>query len=284
MPATRPYIPHIPLVTLAFDFDRTPATGSVGAILGDYGVDREEWDRRYRQPLGRGWDDITRRGQALIDLGRDLGRRLSRAVVREAAAAVRLYNGAMEMPERLREVAREIHDAVRLEFVVLSSGCADIVEASGIGRAFDRILASTFHYDAAERADCVKRVVSHPEKALYLAALDKGLNIDGANAPDRAGRAIGEHDRHAQFDQMIYLGDGASDLQAFGFLTDAGGLAIAIDDDRELDSADQQTKPQRVDDPAPSDYGPTGELMAALTHAVSAATNRVALRALRRGE
>ena len=281
MPATRPYIPRI---LLAFDFDRTLATDSVDAVLEVYGVAREVWEEDYKGPLGEGWDDITRRGQSLIDLGADRGRPLTGAILQEAGRRVRLYDGATMMPRRLRRVARDIHEAVELDFVVLSSGYAEIIAACGIEQAFDRTLASTFHFDGEGRAVCVKRAVTHPQKALYLEALGKGLDIDGSNGPERAGDAVDEHDMHCPFDQMIYLGDGASDLQAFGFLTGAGGLAVAIAKDDTFGSADEQAPRQRVDDLAPPDYSDGSELLTALEHAVSACAHRIALHALSQGE
>ena len=281
MPATRPFIPRILVV---FDFDRTLATSSIDAVLQGYGIDRADWNREFVDPLGAGWDEIIRRGQALIDLGTARNEPLSMDILRKSADNVRLYEGALEVPEHLRAIAREIHPEIDVEFVVVSSGYAEIINATEVARRFDRTFASTFHFDADGHAVCIKRVVTHPEKALYLEAIGKDLDVDGANAPRAAGRDIDEHERRVPFDQMIYLGDGASDLQAFGFLKKEGGLAIAIDKDSEFDSADVQQRSQRVDNLASPDYSAGGELLASLEHAVRACASRIALRALGHGE
>lgn len=281
MPATRPFLPRILLV---FDFDRTLGSDSIDAILAVYGVERRDYERDFVEPLGEGWDAIVARGQALIDLGRAKGRALSRDVMAEAARGVSLFPGALEMPERLRRVARAIHPDIEPRFVVLSSGYAEIIEATPAPEAFDRVLASSFHYGPDGEAVCVKRVVSHPEKVLYLQAIAKDVGIEGANAPRAAGRDVDERDRAAPFDQMIYVGDGASDLLAFGFMNRSGGLAVAVDKDHAFDQADAQRPDQRVDNLAPPDYRPRGELMESLEHAVRACAARIALRALGRGE
>ena len=283
MPDTRPFIPRI---LIAFDFDRTLATDSVDAVLSIYGIERDDWENEFEEALGDGWDDIVRRGQALIDLGRARDDPLTIDKLREAGGRVSLYDDATRMPDRLREAARSIHPSIEIEFVVLSSGYAEIIEASGIMAAFDGLLASTLHFGPEGRAVCVKRAVTHPQKALYLEALGKGLDYEGSNGPERAGDRVDEHDMHCPFDQMIYLGDGASDLQAFGFLTDAGGVAIAVDPDRDdsLGAGDEQAPRQRVDDLAPPDYSEGAELMEALGNAVRAAAHRIALRARSTGE
>jgi len=87
------------------------------------------------------------------------------------------------MPARLAQVAREIHQDTELRFVLLSSGYAEIINTTPIARQFDRVPASAFHYDPDGGAVCLKRVVSHPEKVLYLEALAKDVGIEGANAP-----------------------------------------------------------------------------------------------------
>ena len=280
MPSTRPYLPRIGLV---FDFDKTLASDSVDAITAVLGLERSEWEQRYKVPLGQGWDDILIRGQALILAGRDVGRPLTPDVLREAARRIKLYPGVLEMPDRLRAVAREVHDDVECAFAVLSSGFAEIINETTVPDRFDRVWAGSFHFEHGQ-AVCVKRIIKHPQKALYLRAYAEGLDPEATNAPGTSGRVVPEHDMHVLLDQMIYVGDGDSDLEAFGFLENAGGLTIAIEDGPRFDSAEQQSADQRVDNLAPSDYSAGSELLASLSLAVRACAARVALRARGRGQ
>lgn len=275
--STRPLVPR---VLVAFDFDRTLAGDSIDAAAALHGFSRAEWEARFEAPLGPGWDEIIRRGQALIDMGRAAGRPLSAAVFAEVAGRLDLYPGVEEMPGRLRAAAEAVRPGTAVEVVVLSSGYAEIIEATAIARLVDRVIASSFHARSDGEVVCVRHVISHPAKALYLEALGKGVGLDGANAPERAGDPVDEHDRHVPFDQMIYVGDGASDLQAFGFLAAAGGLAIAVDPDRDRAFADAaaQTAAQRMDALVPPDYREGAALMTALEDAVRACAHRIALR------
>lgn len=281
MPSTRPFIPRI---LLAFDFDGTLASDSIDAVLELYDLPRKDWDRDFVHPLGDGWDAIMRRGQALIDLGNARDRPLTRELMREGAGRVRLFDGVTDMPGHLRAVARSVHPEIEVEFIVLSCGFDEIIEATEIGRLFDRSFASAFHYDRGGHAVCMKRIIGHPEKALYLEAIAKDLDVSGANAPESAGKRVDEHEHHVPFDQMIYVGDGGSDLHAFGFMRSSGGLSIAIDKDEVFDHADSQLPGQRVDNLARPDYSPGTELLDSLEHAVRACASRIALRAAGQGE
>lgn len=281
MPATRPFLPHI---LLAFDFDGTLGPDSLDMLLSLYGTTRSDWERDVVAPLGDNWDSIIRRGQALIELGRAQGRPLTRELLGEAGRRLDPFPGVLEMPDRLRALACDIHPEIDLRFVVLSSGYAEMIAESAVAGAFDRILASAFHFDEAGHAVCVKRIVSHPEKVLYLEALAKDVGVGGQNAPHAAGWDVPESERFVPYDQMVYVGDGASDLQAFGFVQERGGLALAVQKGRDFDHAEEQQPGQRMDDFAPPDYGTDGELLQALEHAVRACGARIAIRALARGE
>jgi hypothetical protein len=81
-------------------------------------------------------------------------------------------------------------------------------------------------------------------------------------------------------DQVIYGGDGESDLQAFGFVESRGGFAVAVKGGGGFDPGDRQLPGQRVENAADPDYRAGGELMTTLEHAVRAAASRVAMRAM----
>ena len=275
-----PTRPHIPRIVLAFDFDKTLASDGVDAVCAVYGLTREEWARDFEAALGDNWDQILRRGQALIALGRAKGRPFSKALCREAARRIEPFPGVLAMPDRLRAVAADVAVGIELQFVILSSGYDELIAPTPIAEAFDRLLASGF--ESAQDGDtlyAVKRIIAHPEKAFHLEALGKGMSVDGANGPERAGDPVHPDDMHCPFDQMIYLGDGDSDLQAFGFLHRAGGLTIAVGAEGGF-APDDQTEDQRVDAAPPPDYSPGAPLMRALEHAVRACAHRIALRGI----
>ena len=269
--------PHIPRILLAFDFDRTLATDSIDAICDVYGVSRADWETKFEEPLGAHWDGIVRRGQALIEMGRTMDRPLSDKVFDAAAERVALFPGVLEMPGRVRAAVNDVADGIELEFVVLSSGYDELISRTRVTEVFDRVLASGFEGGDDGVMSCVKRIIGHPQKALYLEALGKGADIDGQNAPERAGDHVTPGEMHVPFDQMIYLGDGLSDLQAFEFLHRAGGLTIAVAADGGFDPG-EITEPQRVDAAPAPDYRDGRPLMQALEHAARACAHRIALR------
>lgn len=282
MPATHPYIPRIAVI---FDFDRTLATDTIDALCAAWALEREEWEKLYCEKLGDGWDGILKRGQALIACGRARGEALSDVFFDKAARQVTLYDGVEGLRDRLQDAAREVLEEVELELLVLSSGYVEVIERTAIARIFDRLWAGGFHSDEETgEAITVKRIIAHAEKALYIESYAKGLDLDAANSPQTEAPDYDPEDMHVPFDQIVYVGDGLSDLASFEFVGSHGGLAIAVSKGKEFAQAAQQTQGQRVDNLAPPDYSPGSELLQSLCHAVRSAASRAALRKLGEGE
>lgn len=281
MPATHPFVPRVAVI---FDFDETLATDSTDALCRAWGIERDEWEKRYFEPLGEGWDRIIRRAQALLDCGRDRGEPLNADLFAKAAEELDLYPGVTELKQRLTQCAREILEELEVELVVLSSGFVEIIERTAVRETFDHVWASSFHGERDGGEVRIKRVISHPEKARYVEAFAKGLELDSADEPRTNVPNFDPQKMHVPLDQIVYLGDGLSDLATFEFVGNHGGLSIAISEGDEFAYAKEQTETERVDDLAPPDYSEGSELSEALYHAVRSAASRAALRKLGCGE
>lgn len=133
----------------------------------------------------------------------------------------------------------------------------------------------------------VKRTVIHSEKARYLLALAKGLDIAGANEPQDVHFPRPLADWHVPLDQMLYVGDGASDVDAFNLMHDNGGIALAVDHspaDEARSAQEHMFDKARVENLAPPDFSEGAGMRRSLRLAVECLGKRVALRALGQGE
>jgi hypothetical protein len=133
-----------------------------------------------------------------------------------------------------------------------------------------------------------KRVVTYPEKVRYLLQLAKGLPIEGPDAPPDVYRDIAEEEWHVPFDQMIYVGDGASDLPAFGLVEDRGGIAIGVFGPGQSASGwsthTNVHAGRRVQNLAEANYTEGAELLRSLCLAVESIAKLIALRKPAQGE
>ncbi|NDW07090.1 HAD family hydrolase [Jiella pacifica] len=280
MHATHPFHSRI---LLAFDFDWTLGEDSFERLVAVMGLDVEAWKEDFYHPLGgAGWDDILAKFEGLRRMCEAAGSGITIEAAREAGRTTKGFDGAETMPRRLRDIAERIDPEVRLEFAIVSSGYLDVFGAHPIAAAFDRRYGSEFDVGEDGPVRGVRKMISHPEKVRYIQALAKGIDLGGSNAPSRTEADLPEEEQRVAFDQLIYVGDGASDLQAFGFVRENGGFALAVSRDGGFSAETEMLRAQRPDALAPPGYADGSPLFEILAHAVRSHASRIALRRLGR--
>jgi phosphoglycolate phosphatase-like HAD superfamily hydrolase len=276
-------------IAVVFDFDLTLGKGSVDVLLDKLGADPERLRQDAVEPLNsQGWDHSLARFKALIDLSERMGGVITERLLQEVGRDTPLYPGVEQLFDRLRYTARAVADDVVVEFYVLTAGFAEVPSATVIAHQFSGIWGSAGHYAEDGRLVFPKRVITHPEKVRYLLQLAKGLPLDGPDAPADVYRNVSEEKWLLPFDQMIYVGDGASDLPAFDLIEDRGGIAIGVFGPHGSASGwsthNNAHAGRRVQNLAKADYTEGAELLRSLCLAIESIAKLIALRKLAKGE
>lgn len=276
-------------IAIVFDFDLTLGVGSVDVLLKKIGADPKRFRNEMVPQLDRqGWDHSLARFKALIDLSESMQGAITERLIKEVGRETPLYPGVEQAFERLRSTAKAIVDDIDVEFYVLTAGFAEVPAATAIAHEFKAIWGSAGHYARDGRLVFPKRVVTYPEKVRYLLQLAKGLSVDGGDAPLDVYRDVPAENWHVPFDQMIYVGDGASDMPAFELVGSRGGIAIGVFGPGKTASGwsthNTVHPDRRVQNLAEANYTEDAELMKSLCLAVESITKLVALRKLARGE
>jgi hypothetical protein len=132
-----------------------------------------------------------------------------------------------------------------------------------------------------------RAVVTFHEKVRYLLQLAKGLGPHGPNGPDDVFREVPDAKLHVPLSQVVYVGDGKSDMPAFALMQEHGGIALGVvDADRvhDWDGYSSERGERRVQNLAPADYSEGSELLRSLELAVESMAKLAALRKLGAGE
>lgn len=276
-------------IVVVFDFDRTLSAGTIDALLCRLGVeDSMKWREKRLQPMiDDGWDEILAKGHLLARTAEEQGCKLTRDLVEDVGAGLEGYPGVEETLQDLRRAGAEAGEGAEVELYVLSSGFVDMMAKAPLAACFDDVWGSSLHWAEDGTLLGVKRTVIHSEKARYLLALAKGLDIAGANEPEDVHKEMPAADWHVPLDQMIYVGDGASDIDAFKLMHEHGGIAIAVDHSAEgedWEATSHMFGSAHVENLAPPDFREGKELRRSLILAVEQIGKRVALRSLAVGE
>jgi phosphoserine phosphatase len=276
-------------LAVVFDFDRTLSSGTVDALLERIGVaDSAAWREQQLQPMiDDGWDEILAKAWLLTRTAEEHDVRITEQLIKEVGSSLECYPGVEETLRQLRQIGTEESGGAQVEIYVLSSGFVDMITASPVADLVDQIWGSSLHWNDEGELKGVKRTVIHSEKSRYLRALVKGLEIAGANEPQDVQRHMTPSELHVPLDQMIYVGDGASDVDAFELLQQHGGIPLAVDHSgrgREWGAADHMFDEARVENLAPPDFTDGSEMRQSLVFAVKSIANKVALRRLGQSE
>jgi phosphoserine phosphatase len=277
-------------MALVFDFDATLAPSSIDALLERLGHDPETFRGRNVQPLieENRFEVVLAGFYALIRESRSRNDgKITRELLQEVGRSLELFPGVSSMFDRVRGWAHAIVPEVDVEFYVVTSGHEEIHKASCIAHEFNAIWGSEFHFDESGEVAFPRRVLTFREKRQYVLQLVKGTGTAGPNSPADAYAPLSAEELHLPLDQVVYLGDGASDLPVFELLHDNGGISIAVSktgDVEEWEPLSKMRPGRRVENVARGDYRDGSELMRSLQLAVECICKRIALRKLGHGE
>ena len=264
-----------PLV-LIYDFDGTLAPGEMQehSFIPSLGLKSAEfWAQSNEMARDSNGDRILLYMHLMLREAIAHNIRRSRAAFREHGRGMPFFPGVEAWFRRINEEGKK--RGLEIQHFVISSGLLEMIEGSAIFPEFTKVFASTYLYDANDVAVAPALAINYTTKTQFLFRINKGA-LDLAD--DAAVNAyIDKQDRPVPFANMIYIGDGATDIPCFRLVREQGGTSIAVYDPRRegLDTrAAQLIDDHRVDFVAPADYR-AGH---ALSDFVLAAMDQVAAR------
>ncbi len=163
-----------------------------------------------------------------------------------------LFSGVETWFSRINAYAKK--NGIELQHYLLSSGLKEIVNGCPISKEFAKIYACSFMYDANGVAFWPAQIVNYTTKTQYLFRINKGcLDETDITVNEKTPR----EQRNIPFEQMLYIGDGLTDVPCMATLRKFGGYAIAVYRPRTKTGnryAEKLLKDNRVDNIAPADY------------------------------
>lgn len=121
-----------------------------------------------------------------------------------------------------------VHDEtagyVKVRHYIVSAGLKEILEGVSIASKFHTIFASQYHFDHFGRPTFVNRVITDVSKTQYLFRINKGVEDLSKQVNDH----MPEQERPIPFNNMIYIGDGDTDVPSMAVTRKNGGHAFAV--------------------------------------------------------
>lgn len=250
-----------PVIALVYDFDGTlsPSNMQEYTVLPKLGIAPKDFWAEVRATAEKNQaEDILTYMRLMFEKIDKAGLAIKREDMRDLGQHVKLFDGVETWFERVNaHVNKRTKGAVAIKHYVISAGLKEILEGVPIYGAFQNVFASTYHYDQWGKATFVDRLVNDTSKTQYLFRINKGVEDLNRSANDH----MADDDRPIPFSQMIYFGDGDTDVPSFTVTRKNGGHAVAVFKPGESSAKCRMLfDKQRVDYYAPADYSSNSDL------------------------
>ena len=166
----------------------------------------------------------------------------------EYGKSVTFYPGVEDWFDRINNYGAAL--GLNIHHYIVSSGIKEMIEGTSIKDKFERIYACSFLYNVDDIAKWPAVCVNYTNKTQFLFRINKGI----FEVYDEAINDKMEEDKKAiPFANMVYFGDGLTDVPCMKLVKDNGGVAVAVHKDKEMLST-KLLADGRVNITAPADY------------------------------
>lgn len=243
------------VVAICYDFDTTLATNDMQAFsfIPNLGLTTEEfWGLCSDFRKKEGVDNIISFLYVMIDECKKKGIKLTKDYLNSLGKDVKFFDGVTTWFKRLNQHADAL--GIQLEHYIISSGNKEIIEGSSIAKEFKGIYGCQFLYNEEGEAFWPKVAINYTLKTQYLFRIVKGAIEDEDKVNDRIEK------KHVEFRNMIYIGDGLTDVPCMTLVKEKGGYAISVYPTNKKDGSIKLLQDNRVNYACKSDFGSNSQL------------------------
>jgi phosphoglycolate phosphatase-like HAD superfamily hydrolase len=229
------------IIALIFDFDITLSPEFQQQVIFDtWGITAEEFWKESSKNMADGFDMEHAYLKTFIDYGkRDAKYELDNKKLYEFGKSVPLYEG-LSKKDGQHSIFDDLHAIlntpeyeeynIKLEYYCISGGITEMIQgafdAHKLSEHFKEIFACTMAEGETGKLGYVKETVGHTIKTQKLFMIAKGVSPKNGDSPSDVNEVTREY--RIAFENMVFLGDGQTDIPAFSLINKNGGTSIAV--------------------------------------------------------
>ena len=241
------------IIAIMYDFDKTLCTKDMQeyTFIPNLKMDVSEfWEYANKLREVDKMDAVLTYMYLMVKKSSDIGYHVTKNYLNNTGRDIELFPGVTEWFDRINEYGKE--KGITIEHYIISSGVKEIIEGSAIGKNFKQVFASEFYYDEFGHAVWPKVAINYTNKTQFLKRINKGI-LDTSD-DYRINKKMDESDKRIPVSNMIYIGDGLTDVPCMKLTKDGGGVSIAVYTDKNKKIAEELYNDGRINYMARADY------------------------------
>ncbi|HEX6633132.1 MAG TPA: HAD family hydrolase [Usitatibacter sp.] len=219
-------------IALVYDFDGTlsPQPMQEYTVLPKIGVEPAEfWAMVNREARETESDPMLVYMRHILEALERVRVDVKREDFAAMARAIEYFPGVATWFSRMNAYVRKrSRGQARLQHYLISAGQKEILDGVSIRRHFKRIYASEYHFNHHGIATFPKLLVTDTIKTQFLFRINKGIEA----VTESINEHMPEDERPIPFQNMVYVGDGMTDVPSMALTKKSGGHTVAVYDPR----------------------------------------------------
>jgi len=214
-------------MVIAYDFDGTLAPGNMQEhqFLPDIGMKPTAfWGEVRKLAKEHQADEILVYMNLMLKKANACNVPVRREDFMARGKTIELFDGVADWFDRINAYAKQ--QSVELEHVLISSGNEEIFAGTPIKKKFAQVYASKYLFNQNGVAEWPALAINYTTKTQFLFRINKGVHDLSDNAS--VNKYVPKQDRAVPFENMVFIGDGATDIPCFRLVKDQGGLSVAV--------------------------------------------------------
>lgn len=255
--AIKQYTPHM---AICYDFDKTlsPDDMQTFTLIPSFEIDAKSfWEESNKMARECLMDNNLAWMYQLLSYSKFKKKSIRKEYFRAIGKDVQLYKGVTKWFDRMNEYAEK--QGIILEHYIISSGLKEIIEGSVIADKFKRIYASSYYYTPDGVAEWPAQAINYTNKTQFIFRIAKGIFEE---YDDSVNNSMPESKLYIPYENIVYIGDSATDIPCMRLVKSKGGYSIGVFDPQKdmREKVYQLYNDGRINFFAPADYSSRSDL------------------------
>ncbi|MCR5349589.1 MAG: haloacid dehalogenase-like hydrolase [Acholeplasmatales bacterium] len=212
-------------IALIYDFDKTLSESDMQNydFIKNLGISIDDfWKETGKITKEHNADKILAYMYMMVKTCKEKGIPLTKDYLKECGKNIILHKGVDTWFKRINTIGMSL--GVEIEHYIVSSGITDIILGTPIYKYFKETYGCSFIYDKNGEAVWPKMAVNYTQKTQFIVRIAKGaFDVTDDDLVNKKTTSF-----NIPYNNMIYIGDGITDIPCMNMVKSKGGYSIAL--------------------------------------------------------